>query len=217
MRPISQSELERGVTIQDAHHEHQGDEEEKEERVVTVVPPKERDFRGIFGDVEREVASYKDMHNHSHNDPGQALPLFRLMTWLDPQFVQGWTTGANVMARDRSFLGTGKAIDFLKEGWRANPDSIDILMQIGSTFATRNRQYQAAIEWLEKARAVAMKKEALDEHEKDALEDTYRWLSLCYRESGQKQKEQVILLEACRVFPDDKILSRLLKKAQNLR
>src|SRR5262245_17926662 len=38
-----------------------------EGRIVTVVPPKERDFRGIFGDIERATQSYKPMEGHTHN------------------------------------------------------------------------------------------------------------------------------------------------------
>ena len=41
--------------------------------------------------------AYQAMANHKHNDPTAAMPMFRLMTWLDPTFVPGWTTGANIL------------------------------------------------------------------------------------------------------------------------
>src|SRR5436853_222299 len=99
MRPLSEEEQKRGVSIENAKED--GHDKLHAENEVTSVPPKERDFRGIFGDVERQVASFHDKHNHSHNDPSVAMPLYRLMTWLDPQFIQGWAMGAMILNRDK--------------------------------------------------------------------------------------------------------------------
>ena len=69
-----------------------------DDSVVTAIPSPDRDFRGWMGDLERETGTYRDMHNHTHNEPEQAIPLFRLMTWIDPNFcflkykVGDWTT-----------------------------------------------------------------------------------------------------------------------------
>src|SRR5579871_1034785 len=71
MRPVSQDELKNGRTVDNAKDD--GHEQLHAENEVTAVPSKDRDFRGIFGDVERQVASFKDMHGHTHNDPIVAM------------------------------------------------------------------------------------------------------------------------------------------------
>jgi hypothetical protein len=97
MRPLTEAEIKSGRVGVGVHEDEQqlhGDEM----NMVTVVPGREQDFRGIFGDIERATNAYKDMTAHKHNDPMDSLPLFRLMTYVDPQFIPGWTTGATIMA-----------------------------------------------------------------------------------------------------------------------
>ena len=115
MRPLTDQEVSEGKKgvggAKDGHEAIVNDD-----AIVTVVPSAQQDFRGVFGDVERAVNAYRDMRGHEHRDPVQALPLFRLMTWLDPQFVTAWVTGATIIARDRSSEGTTRALSFLAEG-----------------------------------------------------------------------------------------------------
>jgi hypothetical protein len=117
--------------------------------VVTSIPSADRDFRGWFGELERATAPYRGMTNHTHNDPEQALPLFRLMTWLDPSFIDGWTTGATVIARERNKEGTRKSLQFLHEGLQANPGSVSILNNIAFIHITRQRDLATAVRYLE--------------------------------------------------------------------
>lgn len=211
MRPISDQERKRGVTVQHAHDD--GNEDLHEGDIITTVPPAARDFRGIFGDVERNVASYKDMHEHSHNDPVVAMPLYRLMTWLDPHFVQGWTMGGMILARDRTDAGTQRAIAFLNEGWKANPESVDIPSQIGYTIATREKKLVTASRYLEEARKQGLpRQKELGESEREGLRTAYRFLALCYRDMGETAKQRAIIDEGMRVFPDDPLLPRLAKE-----
>ncbi|HVT13441.1 MAG TPA: tetratricopeptide repeat protein [Fimbriimonadaceae bacterium] len=211
MRPISDEELNRGVSVDNARDD--GHEKLHAENEITSVPSKERDFRGIFGDVERQVASYQDMHNHVHNDPVVAMPLYRLMTWLDPQFVQGWTMGGMILARDRSPDGTKRSVDFLKEGWKANPTSVDIPSQIGYTIARRTGNLDEAVQYLEAARKLGRKRERdLADQEREGLRTAYRFLALCYRDEGKPELEKSVLEEGVRAFPDDLILPKLLSR-----
>src|SRR5258708_9770874 len=111
MRPMTDGEKGSGVKTEDAAddgHEKLIDES----AVLTIIPSKDRDFRGILGDIERATNAYKDMHSHTHNDPIATLPLFRLMTWIDPSFIAGWVTGASVIAREQSKAGALKAINY---------------------------------------------------------------------------------------------------------
>lgn len=214
MRPITEGELKSGVQAQKAADD--GHERLHDDVSVTVVPPKERDFRGWFGDIDRAVSAYKDMHGHSHNDPKDSLPLFRLMTWIDPHFIEGWTTGAMVFARERNEAGTRKALDFLEEGRRQNPQSIDILTSIAYMKITRQRDIAGAVPLL--ATAIDSAREMgnrLSPGEKSGLENAYRWLALCLRDLGQRDKQIIVLQEGLRLFPDDVVLQNLLKRAND--
>jgi len=173
----------------------QGEELHDESGVVTVIPPKEHDFRGVFGDLERSVSAFQQMSGHSHNDPQSALPLFRLMTWLDPQFIPGWVVGASAIARDRSPAGTRAAMDYLREGLQANPRHLGMWAELARLAISRQSDLQQAVRWLEQARRVG--------------KDQVRWLTLCYRDLGQKEKMQEVLREGLERFPSDGVLQRL--------
>ena len=216
MRPMSEEEQKRGVSVDNAKDD--GNEKLHQENEITAVPPKSRDFRGIFGDVERQVASYKDMRGHVHNDPIVAMPLYRLMTWLDPNFVQGWTMGGMILARDHSGDGTKRSVSFLREGWAANPGSADIPSQIGYTIATRKGDIAEAIRYLESARALGYSKQKnLGDQEREGLRTAYHFLALIYRDEHRMTLACSVLAEGIRVFPDDPLMPKLLAKFQTAR
>jgi hypothetical protein len=208
MRPMTDWEKSHG---RENHGAAKGEELMDESSVVTLVPPAERDFRGIFGDIERATSAYSDMRGHKHNDPMQALPLFRLMTWLDPKFVTGWTVGGAVLARDRSEAGTAKALAYLQEGLSENPSSIGIHAQIGELLATRRRDFEGAVKVLERARQIALDSKAISPDEKEDLRTAYRWLGLSYKSLGHRGKLQLVMQEAVRAFPDDLVFPRLMR------
>ncbi len=212
MRPLTEGEARAGRKAEESSEK--GDEKLHEESIVSVVPPRERDFRGVFGDLERATAAYQDMHGHEHNDPKKALPLFRLMTWVDPQFITGWTIGSSIIAMDRSERGTTEALRFLQEGLKANPQSVDLLHGIGTTLISRGRRIPEAVPYLERARQTGLKHlKMLSEGEVEALDQTYRWLALSYRELGHPGRMRAVAREGLQVFPDDKVLARILGAA----
>jgi hypothetical protein len=187
----------------DDGHEQLSDESS----VVTVIPPKERDFRGVFGDIERLTDTYKNMLHHTHNDPKLAMPLFRLMTWIDPEFIPGWTTGAMVLARDKGKSAQLRAIGYLKDGLKENPESIAILADLGHLWASHMHDLSKATEYLEQARVLGRPHyHELPEMDQDALLQSYRWLGLCYRDLQDKDDEHRVLVEALRIFPEDNVL-----------
>jgi len=178
--------------------------------VVTSIPSADRDFRGWLGNLERATAPYQDMHEHTHNNPQQALPLFRLMTWIDPNFVEGWTVGSTVIAMDRTDNGTDKSLAFLKEGLADNPQSISILNAISFLYITRKRDLDSAVEYLEKARAAGLANaKSLPEDELEEFAQTYRWLALSYRDLNNPLKMDEVLKEGHQLFPDDAIINML--------
>ncbi len=208
MRPLSDAEKKAGVHgvggKDDGHDKLMNDDD-----IVTVIPSPKDDFRGVVGDIERAIAPYKDMTNHSHNHPEKVLPLFRLMTWLDPQFVPGWTMGAAILAREQQ--RTNQAISFLKEGLESNPNSVDIPSQIGYYFITRKKDLAEGTVWMEKARKIGYpNRKFLGEAETEALEQAYRWLGLCYRDLYKADEQIAVLKEGRSIFPNDPILARLL-------
>jgi hypothetical protein len=181
-----------------------------DDEVVTSIPSADRDFRGWLGDLERATGTYKGMANHTHNEPEQALPLFRLMTWLDPTFVDGWTTGATVIARQRNSDGTRKSLQFLQQGLQANPDSISILNNIAFIHITRNRDLRTALRYLEQARSSAEPRDRLlGGEDREDLDNVYRWLALCYRDVGDLGQMNRTIAEGRNRFPDDPVLQQM--------
>lgn len=179
-------------------------------KIVTVIPPADRDYRGVLGDVERATKAYKDMTGHGHNSPEQSLPLFRLMTWIDPNFVMAWTTGGAVIGRDRSEKGTEAAIAFLREGLAKNPASVAIRTEIARLMIRRQGDLTGARKLLEEAvRTGYEHRDRISEVEGEALNQAYRWLALVYRETGDPYRSVTVAAQGLAVFPDDGVLEHL--------
>jgi len=177
------------------------------EHGITVIPGADKDFRGVFGDVERSVNAWSGDENHRQNDPRLCLPLFRLMTWLDPDFVEAWTTGAMVIGMDRSKSSTNRAIAFLREGFKHNPDCVDIPMMFGMFEITRNHDTERSIRFFKKAVENGRARlDSLSDNEKLALQNAYRWLALAYRNAGQIRNLHEATMEGLRYFPDDRVM-----------
>lgn len=183
---------------------------------TTLVPSARTDWRGTFGDIEREIKPYADMRAHEHRDPKETLPLFRLMTWSNPQFVLGYTTGAAMMARNAA--GHAEALRFLEEGKRNNPDSIQI--ETAFAFLLMKGPHQgkpdlaSACQHAEQALAHAHAKDpqTLTEDEKEAWQEAVRWRVLAYRDLGKKAQAIQAAQEGLRAFPEDVTCVRLLKE-----
>lgn len=209
MRPLSDSERragDRAASATDAEDRKLHDDS----AYTTVVPRAEHDFRGVFGDVERATQTWKDMRGHSHNDPRAALPLYRLMTWLDPSFVPGWTVGASILARGKTDEGNRAALAFLEQGREANPDSIAIEQEIAYVWARKIGDWDRALPHFEAARDIGRKRPQLaDETEAEALLDAYRWLCLIYRDSARPADQHATAREGLDRFPDDPVLLRM--------
>lgn len=174
---------------------------------TTIIPDAQHDFRGVFGDVERSVNAWSIDENRRQNDPRACLPLFRLMTWLDPDFVEAWTTGAMVIGMDRTPASTAKAKAFLREGWKHNPNCVDIPMMFGMLEATRTHDMERALRFFEMATENGKKRfETLTENEKSALQNAFRWQTLAYRNLGDIKRLHETAVEGLRYFPDDMVM-----------
>lgn len=207
MRQLTTAERERGHTGVGNSEEGQ-DALHDDSSIVTVVPDAERDFRGIFGDIERATKAYQRMEGHAHNDPKSALPLFRLMTWLDPQFIPGWVTGATVLGRERTDEALDKGIELLKEGLEENPYSPSILSELGRFYASKKRDFARALPYLHRATDLPIKAGQLDEVEADGLLSAYRWQCIVYRELRRFDDMHSTARRGLELFPDDPVLLR---------
>lgn len=225
MRPLSDVERRagrKGVGTSEKQEDHLHDDS----TIVTVVPTPEQDFRGVVGDVERAVSAYKDMRGHKHNSPETTLPLFRLMTLLDPQFVPGWTTGASILARDHSKAGSDRSMALLREGLANNPQSPEILGAIGKMYLTRyvtvdadgkiHRSLEKARPWYLKAVEVAERNKArLTDPEREAARENARFAAMLARDAHDRPTMERVLAHGLGMFPDDPILVRLKERGLN--
>jgi len=176
--------------------------------ITTVVPSPHEDFRGWFGDMERATAAYRDMRRHEHNDPRKVLPLFRLMTWMDPGFIPGWTVGAAVLCRD-GMPGARQAAEFLREGLRHNPTSVALLSDLGALHAVELKDRATAIRLFERAiRAAPGTDHVLSEDDLEGLRSAFRYLTLIYRDAERWEDRRRIVRWGLERFPDDGVLRR---------
>ncbi len=172
-----------------------------------IIPSPDDDFRGIIGDVERAVSAWDPKFKQRQNDPRQTLPLFRLMTWIDPYFVEAWTTGAMVIGMDYRADSAEKALQFLREGMDQNPDCVDIPMMFGMMEVTRKKDFRKGERFfLSAIRNGKSRFETLTENEKSALQNSYRWLALVYRNLGESAKLEKAANEGLQMFPDDLVI-----------
>lgn len=211
MRPLSAAEKQKGNRGVGGAKAASGDEQalHNDNGIVTVVPPPSSDFRGILGDLERATSTYKRMENHVHNDPFLSLPLFRLMSWVDPKFIPGWTMGAAIMIRERSENATAKALNYLEAGLKDNPENIEILVQQGYTVAVCRKELSHAREYFLRARKSAFSRSKLGISEAEALREGYHWLIILDKELKLPSERKEIAEEGRHMFPDDKLFQRI--------
>lgn len=120
----------------DHEHEHaHGEDPEHGHEFVcgsqgkeTAIPRAEADFRGWIGDLYREVKPWRDPSEaHVHTDGRELLPWFRLMTWSDPTYVQGYLAGGFWLQEE----GAAAALEFIEEGLRNNPGAFPLYVSRG--------------------------------------------------------------------------------------
>ncbi|WP_150107360.1 tetratricopeptide repeat protein [Pedosphaera parvula] len=108
------------------HDEH--DEHEHEKEMDFLGQPK--DWIDRFG---RHFYSSSHSHLEKPEDAREILPWLKISAELDPERVETYTTAAYWL---RSQIGkVSEAEDFLREGLRANPDSYEILYELGELYA----------------------------------------------------------------------------------
>lgn len=90
----------------------------------------------------------------------RAFPLYRTVTWLQPNFIDAWSIGGwhlayNMYAYTKDpemkkyFLEAG--INFLKEGILANPNKYQLYFELGWTYFHKAEDYDSAIRYFRRA------------------------------------------------------------------
>jgi hypothetical protein len=112
----------------DHEHEHEHEDGHTCQGMESVIPPSARDFRGWVGDLYRAVKPWRDPSMpHIHTDGQQLLPWYRLMTWSDPHYVQGYLAGSyTVQEHNRD-----QAMAFVEEGLAHNPEAFQLYVARG--------------------------------------------------------------------------------------
>lgn len=175
---------------------------------TSVIPAKENDPRWLWGDIERSVRPWFDVRGHKHRNPEETIPLFRFMTWIDPHFIPGYLVGANVIL----FSGkerTDEAMRFIFEGIRNNPSSVALNTEYARYLISKQGKLEAALPYLLNSLGIATKKK-LSEAEAIALNDTYRWLVLAYRNLGKIDLARNYARNAITLFPNDPVFENII-------
>lgn len=179
---------------------------------TTVVPEKERDWRGALGDLEREVKPFQDMRGHDHRDPSETLPLFRLMTWSNPRFINGYVVGAAMMVRDKT--KGDEAVAFLREGARHNPESIVLHEALGWLLTAKRRRFDEALPPLHRAIELGAARDptTLTEDERESFETAFRWLVINREYAGDRRAAIQAAQLGLRYFPQNGTCRRFLQE-----
>ena len=140
-----------------------------------------------------------DIYHHEHEFRGkeimrnaEILPLFRMVTLLDPHFIQAYDTGAFNLVVDLKKVDEGLA--FLREGIRNNPDSFELNWEYGFLMYYE-KKYEEALPYLLKAY------ENRDKTVTNIYDDNMKivWINSriinCYEELGQPEKANPYQIE----------------------
>ena len=112
-------------TSHDAHADHAPGEPEEHDAVSGFLG-KPHDWIDAFG---RNFIPTQHVHLGEKGNPREILPWLRMAAELNPNQAEIYPLGAYWL---REHMGQVKeAEDFLHEGWRANPDSFEIMFELG--------------------------------------------------------------------------------------
>jgi hypothetical protein len=114
-------------------------------------------FRIVFANLLwMKVDQYHHEYIEHHGDWAQdtdLLPMLRMITWLDPHFVQAYqVAGFMLSARLHRYE---HARQLLEEGIRNNPKSFELYEEMGMAILRARKDYQEAYTYLSKALSLA--------------------------------------------------------------
>ncbi len=197
--------------------EHGQFEEMEHHHGGTAVLAKEKDWRGLFGDMEREIQPYSTTHEAPDATGAlSTLPWYKIGVVIDPHFIQGWNLGAAALRRD--YGQVEPAIAFLKEGLEKNPGNPELLVLLGRAYLFGRKDTAAAAETLAQAArsaqaGLAAKRYANPFEAKrweTAWVDSVRMLTTIHAREGRIQQAIATARQGLADFPDDPVLQETL-------
>lgn len=107
----------------------------------------------------REVAAsllWLKIEDYFHSGEHEKIaPLIRIITWLDPHFIEAYSSGAWQLAwNSEDWRLIPSAEEFLREGIKNNPDKYELYADMGWLYYDKVKDYDKAIEWYKKAVAL---------------------------------------------------------------
>ena len=208
-RPHSRAERERGMR---GHKASVGGFAEHDCGGPTMIPSKESDWRGMLGDLERNLQPYRPGPAR-HGDPEQLIPWYRIQTIINPLDINAYVTCAFFLA-DFS-KKSDKALAFLEEGIKNNPDSPVLHEAAGRLYFEKWKNYDEAIPYLQRAIAVGKEISDRDKKQEKAFNDAYLFLARAYRKKGDLDSALRISEQGMADCPDYnfvRIINRIIKR-----
>jgi tetratricopeptide (TPR) repeat protein len=203
----------------DEHHHHDGEEHHHDGEGHEDAHERAMAFLGQPRDWIDRFSRYFYPSRHQHLDnPGEAreiLPWLRFAAELDPQKVQTYTVAAYWLREHLKRVD--EAEQFLREGWRVNPDSYEILFELGRLFdearhdpqRARNVWELALRKW-EKRWANAREKD--EEKDRFALEQILGHLARLEEREGNVTKAVEYLRKLKEVSPHPEAIQKQIEE-----
>lgn len=197
-RAATDAEIERGARTAshgDGMQEHHGAVPQ-----TSVVPEPERDFRFPWGWIERNTQPYMDIRSHGHRDLEEALPLFRMMTWSDPHFVEAYSMGAYLIFCAHNGKRKDEAMDFLQEGICNNPNSYVLHGDAAQFYSQYYRDYERSVQHGVRAIEI-LQRLPQDAYDPVRAEQVLNSLVLAYRLKKDRENEIAWARRGLQMFP----------------
>lgn len=110
-------------------------------------------FRVVFANllwikVDKYHHAYLEHHTNWAED-SDLLPLLRMITWLDPHFVQAYEVAGFMLSGNLNRFEHAR--ELLAEGIRNNPRSPELYEEMGMAIIRATRNYREAYPYLAKA------------------------------------------------------------------
>ncbi len=194
------------MTAEEPGHEHQEEEHEKE--MDFLGPP--RDWFERFG---RHFLVTEHTHLEGGNER-EILPWLQLSAELDPQRVETYTVAAYWL---RKRLGkVAEAEQFLRQGFRANPGSYEILFELGRLYYENHHDAdQARNLWELAARRWREQEPGKKEPDNFALEEITVSLARLEEEQGHWGPAIEWLEQAKKLSPNPDGLQKQIDEARH--
>jgi tetratricopeptide (TPR) repeat protein len=217
-RPFTEEERARGM------HEHEHDMGGFAGHTCggpTLIPPEEKDWRGIFGNLERNLKPYRPGPAR-HSDPQELIPWYRIQTLINPSDVNAYATCAFFLADFAK--EPEQALAFLKEGLKNNPNSPVLHEAVGQLYFEKWNNYEEAIGYLRKAIAVGKQLRDREQMQDKAVADSFLFLARAYRETGELREALHTAEEGMREYPNNplirsihRVIKREIQEGENRR